>query len=138
VRVVIDTNIWVMAISSRSKYHYIYEQLIAGNFDLILSNAIALEYKEILETKYSLKAAGSFFSLLGWLSNIHHTEPPFSLKLIPLDPDDDKFADAAVWGLVDFIVTEDQHFQALNKVSFPSISVKSIDEFMEILKKRHE
>jgi len=131
--VVIDTNIWVMAISPRSRYHLIYEQFVAGNFSIVLSNAIVFEYREILIKKDSAETSDAFFSLIGWLPNVYQVEPPYSLKLIPSDPDDDKFVDAVVRELADFIVTEDAHFQVLKNIAFPLVAVKGIDEFLELI-----
>ena len=71
--------------------------------------------------------------MLGWLPNVIHIEPPYSLKLIQKDPDDDKFVDAAIWGLADFVVTEGAHFQVLDGINFPKMEIKGIDLFLKIL-----
>jgi uncharacterized protein len=45
--VVLDCNILVMCLSSRSPYHHIYKSLISGKFNLAVTTAIILEYQEI-------------------------------------------------------------------------------------------
>jgi predicted nucleic acid-binding protein len=46
--VVIDCNIFVVCLTSRSPYHLIYRALIEGKFDLLISQDIMLEYEEII------------------------------------------------------------------------------------------
>ena len=52
-RIVLDTNVLLVSISSKSKYHWIYQLLINGKFNLLLSNEILTEYDEIISTKYN-------------------------------------------------------------------------------------
>jgi predicted nucleic acid-binding protein len=54
--VVIDCNIFVVCLTSRSPYHYIYRSLIEGKFDLLISDEILLEYEEIVQIKYRVTA----------------------------------------------------------------------------------
>ena len=63
-KVVIDCNILVMCLTSRSPYHNIYKALVAGNFELAVTTAIVLEYEEIIEQKYGSETAGAFVALL--------------------------------------------------------------------------
>lgn len=44
-----------------------------------------------------------------------------------------KFVDCAIASNVDYIVTNDKHFQILKTVEFPEIRTLNIDEFKEIL-----
>ncbi len=54
-RVVIDCNIFVSAVSSKSKYHLIVQKLIKGSFHLLLSTEVYFEYQEIISLKYKGK-----------------------------------------------------------------------------------
>lgn len=47
-RVVIDTNALLVSISSKSKYHPIYQAVLNGSIELCFSNSILEEYEEIL------------------------------------------------------------------------------------------
>lgn len=59
--VVIDCNIFVVCLTSRSPYHYIYRSLIAGKFELLISDDILLEYEEIIQQKYGVTTATHSF-----------------------------------------------------------------------------
>ena len=45
---VIDCNIIVMCLTTRSPYHTIYKSLVSGKFDLAITTDIVLEYQEII------------------------------------------------------------------------------------------
>jgi uncharacterized protein len=70
--VVIDCNIMVMCLTSRSKYHFIYQSLVKGKFKLAISVEIILEYEEIIQNKYGIATANAFIALLKELPNVHY------------------------------------------------------------------
>lgn len=131
--VVIDCNVFVSCLTSRSPYHYIYRKLVAGKFDLVVSDEILLEYEEIIQQKYGTATANVFLLLLRELSNVQFVVPYYRWLLIDADPDDNKYCDCAIVGKADFIVTEDRHFNALKSVSFPKLSTLNMDEFLRQL-----
>ena len=131
--VVIDCNIFVVCLTSRSPYHIIYRALIEGKFDLLISHDIMLEYEEIIQLKYGITTANAFISLLKELPNVHYITPYYKWLLIDADPDDDKYCDCAIAGKAMHIVTEDKHFDALKRISFPKLSTMSIDDFLMVL-----
>ncbi len=45
--------------------------------------------------------------------------------------DRNKFADAAVIGNADFIVTNDRHFRCRSTIPFPKVDLLTFDEFCE-------
>lgn len=45
-RVVLDTNILLVAIAKKSPYRIIFDALLANNFELIISNDILSEYTD--------------------------------------------------------------------------------------------
>jgi putative PIN family toxin of toxin-antitoxin system len=132
--VVIDCNILVMCLTSRSRYHIIYQSLLAGKFDLAVSVEILLEYEEVIQDKYSVATAQNLIALLTELPNVHYTHPHYQWHLIETDHDDNKYCDCAISGQASYIVTEDRHFDVLQKIPFPSLTAISIDRFLEILK----
>jgi putative PIN family toxin of toxin-antitoxin system len=128
--VVIDCNVFVVCLTSRSPYHYIYQSLIEGKFDLLVSQDILLEYEEIIQQKYGIATANAFMSLLNELPNVIPISPFYKWLLIDGDPDDNKYCDCAIAGKAAFIVTEDKHFNALRTVSFPQLTAISLDDFL--------
>lgn len=108
--VVIDCNVLVMCLTSRSPWHIIYQSLAAGKFDLAVTDEIVLEYEEIIQKKYGVSTAHAFISLLSELPNVHYLNTYYRWKLIEADPDDNKYCDCAIAGKADYLVTEDNHF----------------------------
>ena len=132
--VVIDCNILVICLTSKSPYHFLYQALIGGKFTLAVSVEILLEYEEIIQTKYGTATAGSLIALLKELKNVTQIDPFYRWNLMEADPDDNKYVDCAIAGKADYLVTADKHFSALRSISFPSVSIISIDEFLSMLK----
>jgi uncharacterized protein len=133
--IVLDTNVLLVSIPTKSLYRPILDALIEGKFDLILSNDILTEYIEVLERKTNTIVANNIGEMLLNLDNLKKVEVYFEWKLIDKDPDDNKYVDAAIVGGADYIVTNDQHFNQLNAVEFPKLNVISIDEFLNLLSK---
>jgi uncharacterized protein len=132
-RVVIDCNILVACLSTRSPYHNIYKSLVSGKFELIVSQDILFEYEEIVQIKYGTNTAEAFMSLLALLQNVHIVHPFYKWNLISADPDDDKYCDCAVSGAADYIVTEDSHFNILSTIPFPQVTVVNIAAFSSMV-----
>jgi uncharacterized protein len=68
------------------------------------------------------------------LPNAIPTEPYFRFNLIQNDPDDNKFVDCAITANVQFVVSNDKHFNILKTIDFPKVDVIKIDDFLAILK----
>lgn len=132
-RVVIDTNVFVMCLTSRSPYHSIFQKLVAGHFELALSNEILLEYQEIIHVKYGEETCAFFLQLLDVLPNIKRIDVYYHWNLITKDPDDDKFVDCFVASASDLLVSEDKHFKVLRQVKFPEVKVITADSFLRTL-----
>ena len=131
-RVVIDCNILVACLSTRSPYHNIYTSLISGKFELVVSQDILFEYEEIIQLKYGVSTAEGFMSLLALLPNVQIVHPFYKWNLISADPDDNKYCDCAVSGAADYIVTEDSHFNILSTIPYPQVTIIDINSFSEI------
>ncbi len=123
--VVIDCNILVSCLSSRSPYHSIYKSLIEGKFKLAVTSEIILEYEEVITQKYNTATSKVFLALLSELSNVLRIETYYRWQLIDQDPDDNKYCDCAVASQADYIVTEDKHFNVLENVPFPKLRILS-------------
>jgi uncharacterized protein len=67
------------------------------------------------------------------LPNVKKVDVHFHLQLIANDTDDNKFVDCAFASNVNFIVTDDKHFNELKTIGFPHLAVISLDKFKEML-----
>jgi len=132
-KIVLDTNILVVSISSKSKYHWIFSSLLNNKFELYVSNEILLEYDEIITLKYNSEVAKNVIRTLLFLENVIFVTPFFKWNLIKNDPDDNKFVDCYIVSSADFLVSNDLHFDCLKNIEFPKINVIKINEFQNII-----
>ncbi len=137
-KIVLDTNVLLMALKKSSHHRPIFQKLLLGDYFLVITSDILLEYIEIIGQKTNAQVANNLGDLLLNLNNVIKTEVSFNWLLITQDPDDDKYVDAAVSGNTDYIVTNDKHFNVLKLVEFPSVKICDADEFLEMLKKEYD
>lgn len=139
-KVTIDTNVLLVSISDRSRYHFIYRAFLDGIFTLCVTSDILDEYEEIFEQPQhlGLTTTQDFLEVIDNAPNVALITKFFRWELIKIDPDDNKFVDCAVAGNADFIVTNDRHFNVLKDIPFPQLRVINIDEFIDILKSFHQ
>ena len=134
-KIVLDTNVLLVSISSRSKYHWIFQKLLKGDYDLYISNEMLLEYEEIISEKFNPQVARDVSRALLMLPNVFQVNIYYEWKLINADPDDNKFVDCAVSANADYLVTNDKHFSVLEKIDFPRVKVINISEFKKLFTK---
>jgi putative PIN family toxin of toxin-antitoxin system len=134
VTVLIDTNVMMVALSVRSNLHWLYKRFINGDFSLVISNEILLEYEEQISYRYDESAVVEFLLIISEASNVIHQEPFYKWNLIASDPDDNKFVDCAVSSAADYLITHDKHFDVLRQIDFPAVNVVNAFEFENILK----
>ncbi|MCW5924221.1 MAG: putative toxin-antitoxin system toxin component, PIN family [Saprospiraceae bacterium] len=132
-RIVLDTNVFLVSLSPFSQYAPIFDAFLTGRFTLLLSNEVITEYEEVIAQRYDRKTVQDVLRLLVSIQNAGLITPHYRWKLIINDPDDDKFVDLAVAGNADFIVTNDKHFKVLEQISFPLVKTISAEEFLEML-----
>ena len=58
----------------------------------------------------------------------------YNLNLITIDPSYNKFVDCAFACNANYIVTNDKHFNILQKIQPPKINIISIENFTNLLK----
>ena len=131
--VVLDTNVLLVSISSKSPFYWLYQALQEERYHLLVSLPILLEYEEIIAQHMNQESAANVIAFLRTAPNIHPVTPHFHWRLIEADPDDNKFADCAIAGRADCIVTHDHHFDVLKRLEFPFVEVLTIDEFRRVL-----
>ena len=130
-RVVIDTNCLLAILPSRSPYHSVWTEFLAGRLEICVSNEILMEYEEILSEKTSPYFADSIVQALLNRKNLVRVSPVWRFNMISQDPDDNKFVDCAVCGRAEYLVSNDKHFRELRDVSFPPITLVTIQEFVK-------
>lgn len=133
-RVVIDTNCLLAILPSRSPYHSVWTEFLANKLEICVSNEILMEYEEILSEKTSPSFADSIIQAILNRKNLVKVSPVWRFNLIAQDPDDNKFVDCAVCGRAEYLVSNDRHFQVLRDVSFPPITLVTLQEFVDDLK----
>ena len=131
-KVVIDTNCLVMSIPKHREEYWLYEAFNAQAFEWLISNEIMMEYVEILASFYSISTAEVVVKKLLAAQNVTLKEPFYKWYLIK-DPDDNKFADLAISANVDYLVSNDKHFNVLKNRDFLGVRVVDLDTFRKIL-----
>jgi len=119
---------------SLSKYRILFDKFLKKKYSIIISNDVLSEYAEIIAQKTNPVIAANIVEMLMTAQNVEKQDVFFNWQLIEKDKDDNKFADCAIAGNADYLVTNDKHFNVLKTIEFPPITVISIDEFIEILK----
>lgn len=133
-KVVIDSNVLLVAIGKRSRFRPIWDAFLNGVYQLIISEDIIHEYEEILYTHSAPGAAELVMEILSESPDAVYRRAYFAWNAIIADPDDNKFFDTAVAGNADYLVTNDGHFNEAKKFKFPKVKIIEADEFLKILK----
>jgi putative PIN family toxin of toxin-antitoxin system len=134
IRVVLDINVILVSISRKSKYRPIFEAILNGHIEIVVSNELINEYVEIIERKANSIVAHNIGETLLNLENVIKVEIKFIWNLIDSDKDDNKFVDCYVSGNSDLLVTNDKHFDILKQVNFPKVRTMDIDNFLSFVK----
>ena len=132
-RIVLDTNCLLVALPRKSESRWLYEAIRDGIIELAVTEDILKEYEEQIGDFYSPHTADLVINILLTASNVLRSEPFTRWQLITEDPDDNKFADLAISANVNYLVTNDHHFDVLKQLPFPTVKVISLDEFKEIM-----
>ena len=127
-KIVLDTNVFLVSISSKSRLHWIYKNLVKGNFILCLTTDILMEYAEIIENHMGKIASESALGVLQNLPNVEFITTYYKFNLLK-DEDDNKFVDCAIASNATFIVSHDKDFNILSQIDFPKVIVIDTVEF---------
>ena len=128
-RIVLDTNCLLQALPSRSPYHKIWTEVMAGHISLCVNSDILSEYEEKLAEKTTPEIARNVLEAITRLHTTVFQQVYFHFGLIETDPDDNKFVDCAVAVDAEYIVTNDTHFNILKQIDWPRLTVIDIKEF---------
>jgi putative PIN family toxin of toxin-antitoxin system len=134
-RIVLDTNVLLISLPLKSRYRPIFDALRAGDFELVVSNDILLEYHEKIAEKTSPEIAENVIKLILSLDNCILQTTFFEWGLMHNDEYDNKYVDCALVASADHLISEDRHFNILKSVEFPKLSVMRADDFLELVKR---
>lgn len=137
-KIVLDTNVLLQAISSRSEHYWVWEALRQEQLTLCVTTDILLEYEEVHTRNRNEELAKLVIEVVLLMPNLVRAEVYFNFGLPTKDPDDQKFTDCAIACGADYLVTEDKDFNEVKKTQFPTVRVVSPDEFraeFEVVKK---
>ncbi len=110
-RVVIDSNVLLVSISSQSKYHWLFQLILNEKVELLISNEILLEYEEIITQKFSSNVAKNVIAALLFSDNVKKVDIFYN------------------WNLI----THDRHFNILKRISFPKVNIITLPKFRKIV-----
>ena len=132
-RIVLDTNCLLQALPSRSPYHKIWTEILAGHVSLCVNTEILSEYEEIIAQKTNADIAHNVVEAIARLHTPEFLNVYYHFRLIEADADDNKFVDCAVAANAEYIVTNDAHFDILKQIDWPKLTVIAIKEFVKEL-----
>ena len=132
-KIVLDTNCLLPALPKNSAFRWLWDAFLEGKYELFYTTEILQEYEELLWRYYSPATINMTIETLFNAHNAYQVIPYYKWNLISTDPDDNKFVDCALNAGVDYIVSNDHHFNILKKIDFPPIKVIDINSFKKIL-----
>jgi predicted nucleic acid-binding protein len=92
-----------------------------------------MEYEEVISQKTSSFFADIIIKALLNRRNLVRVSPTWRLQLITQDPDDNKFVDCAISGQAEILVSNDKHFNILNEIDFPAVTILRLQDFISTL-----
>lgn len=120
--VCLDTSVFLQIFGRKKPFNQILRALLDGKLTLAVSTEILLEYEEITRKLSGGQRWEDVVGLLEAISKLHgnvrRVDPQFRFNVIAADPDDNKFCDCAITAEADFVVTDDAHFDVLNKSGY--------------------
>lgn len=132
-RIVIDTNCLLAILPSVSPYHKVWEEFLEERLEFCVSTEILMEYEEVISQKTSSFFADIIIKALLNRRNLVRVSPTWRFQLITQDPDDNKFVDCAISGQAEILVSNDKHFNILNEIDFPAVTILRLQDFISTL-----
>lgn len=133
-KIVLDTNVLLVALPKYSPFFPIYNAFLTAQFILCISNEILTEYEEQIGFRYGKELTELKLSEISRMRNVQKLEAYYHWQLIEQDPNDNKFVDCAIAANADYLVTNDKHFNILKTIAFPRVSILTAQEWLEMIK----
>jgi putative PIN family toxin of toxin-antitoxin system len=130
-KVVLDTNVLLVAISPRSADYWLFEALLQGDLTLCVTTDILDEYAEIIEQQMNAEIAEMTLDLLLTLPNTLLIHKHYFWQLVEQDPDDNKFIDCAIAAQAQYLVSNDKHLNILKKYDYFRVTLLLLAAFQE-------
>lgn len=131
-RVVLDTNVLLVSVSSRSRLYWLYESFLAGQFILCVTTEVLAEYAEIMTRHMGSESCNRTLEAIINAPNTRFISPTYRFNLLR-DPDDNKFVDCAIAANAVCIVSHDSDFRVLQAIEFPKVAVIDTEAFRNLL-----
>lgn len=131
--IVLDTNCLLQALPSKSPYHKIWTDILAGEISLCVNTDILEEYEEILAQKTTPDIAHNVVEAIANLTTTVMQNTYVHFELLSTDLDDNKFVDCAIAADAEYIVTNDKHFNPLKEIPWPKVEIIKISEFIKLI-----
>jgi putative PIN family toxin of toxin-antitoxin system len=132
-KIVLDSNVLVSSLGRKSNLRPIWDAFLAGYYQLVVSEDILKEYEEILQEHAAPGAAEIIMEIFIESPDVVAQKVYYNWNAILADPEDNKFFDIAVAADADYLVTNDRHFNVVNTITFPKVTVISAIHFLNIL-----
>jgi putative PIN family toxin of toxin-antitoxin system len=133
-KIVLDTNCLLPSIFKQSIYHWLWKAFRNGTFTLCYTTEILQEYEEVFSRYYTQAITENVMQILSISPNVEKVTVFFKWNLITADPDDNKFVDCLISAGAQYLVTNDKHFNVLEKIPFPKIQIVDIESFKKLIK----
>jgi len=134
-KIVLDTNCLIPIIVPNSFGNDIWKAFRQGRYTLCVSTEILFEYEEILMRMTKDREFTSLvIEAITNAPNVECITPVYRFNLITADPDDNKFVDCAITAGATYIVSNDRHFSELRNYDFPKVDVRTLAEFLDIVR----
>lgn len=131
-KIVLDTNCLLVVVPKKSKFRIVFDKVLKGEVQLVVTTDILLEYEEQLTHFYSKEYATLILNAIINLPGTIEVNPIyFNWLMIVDDVDDNKFIDAYIAGQAACIVTNDKHFSVISHIEFPKVSCIKLEKFID-------
>ena len=130
-KVVLDTNILISALGWKGKPRLIFEKVLNGELELILSDKQLEEIINVLnypKFNFNDDQKSKFINILLEVSTLIKLNK--IVDIIKEDPDDNIILTSAISGNADFIISGDEHL--LNLKKFKNIKILSANNFISL------
>jgi len=114
-RLVLDSNIYISALLWNGNERKLVSSCQEGKYDPIISFYILNEIERVLLKKFNLttEVVNEYLSEILTFSDL--VIPTMKINEIPDDPSDNRILETAVEGMVDYIISGDQHLLNLKQ-----------------------